>query len=180
MKKLVCFLMAASLVFALSACGEKAPEESQTEITAETPVVSPSESPSETESQPQTELNPIFADKVKDGTYEITVDSSSSMFNVIHCQLIVENGGMKAVMTMSGDGYGKVYMGTGEQALADTEENYIPFELDAEGKKTFTVPVEALDKEVQCAAWSLKKEKWYDRTLIFLSEGMAEDAFTEE
>lgn len=123
---------------------------------------------------------PIYADQLNNGTYEIIVDSSSSMFRVIHCALIVENGAMKATMTMSGDGYGMVYMGTGEEALADVQENYVPFVLDEVGAKTFTVPVEALDMELDCAAWSIRKEKWYDRTLIFMSDELPADALIVE
>lgn len=113
---------------------------------------------------------PIYAGGIADGTYEIEVDSSSSMFKVVKCELTVENGAMSAVMTLSGQGYGMLYMGTGEEALAAGEDAYIPFELDSEGAKTFTVPVEALDLEVDCAAWSIKKEQWYDRVLVFESD----------
>jgi|GEM_PF-140215 len=121
-------------------------------------------------------LKPIYASSLKDGSYLITLDSSSSMFRVIKCELIVENNAMKAIMTMSGSGYGMVYMGTGKEALLDTEENYIPFVLNEEGAKTFTVPVEALDMELDCAAWSIRKKKWYDRTLIFQSDDLPADA----
>lgn len=77
---------------------------------------------------------------------------------------------MTTDMTMSGQGYGFVYMGTREKADADAEKNFISFVLNEEGQKVFTVPVEALNMELDCAAWSIKKEKWYDRTLIFESE----------
>ncbi len=123
---------------------------------------------------------PIYANEIKNGTYEITVDSSSSMFHVVRCELIVENGNMNAIMTMSGKGYGMVYMGTGEEALADSEDSYIPFVLNEKGDKTFTVPVEALNTETDCAAWSIKKEKWYDRTLIFESDAIPTDALDWE
>lgn len=122
-------------------------------------------------------VSPVYAKDINDGTYEITVDSSASMFRVVKCELIVKGTQMHAVMTMSGQGYGMVYMGTGEEALADSEDSYIPFVLDENGGKTFTVPVEALNKETDCAAWSIKKEKWYDRTLIFESAGIPVEAF---
>ena len=125
-------------------------------------------------------LTPIYASALEDGIYPITVDSNASMFRVVECELIVENGEMQAIMTMSGDGYGMVYMGTSEEALADSEENYVPFVLDEVGAKTFTVPVEALDMELNCAAWSIKKEKWYDRVLIFQSDELPAGALIEE
>lgn len=123
---------------------------------------------------------PINADQIQDGTYEITVDSSSSMFNVVKCELTVENGAMSAVMTMSGQGYGMVFMGTGEQALAASEDQYIQAGQDADGAKTFTVPVEALNTDIDCAAWSINKEQWYDRVLVFRSDNIPADSLTLE
>lgn len=123
---------------------------------------------------------PIYADQIADGTYDITVESSSSMFKVVECQLVVENGAMNATMTMSGQGYGKLYMGTGEEAAQAGEEEYIPFVMDENGGKTFTVPVEALNQDTDCAAWSIKKEQWYDRVLVFESEQIPADALTLE
>lgn len=113
------------------------------------------------------------SEAVDNGTYHIEVESSSSMFRVVDCLLTVDDGAMTATMTMSGDGYGFVYLGTGEQAAADSESAYIPFVLDGQGAKTFTIPVSALDTEIDCAAWSIRKERWYDRTLVFRSESLA-------
>ena len=115
---------------------------------------------------------PITANKVADGTYPITVDSSSSMFRIVDAQLIVENGSMHCVMTLSGTGYGKLFMGTGDEAAAASEADFIPYVENAEGKYTYDVPVEALDEDTACAAWSIRKEQWYDRTLVFESAGV--------
>ena len=115
---------------------------------------------------------PITADKVADGTYPITVDSSSNMFRIVDAQLIVENGSMHCVMTLSGTGYGKLFMGTGDEAAAASEADFIPYVENAEGKYTYDVPVEALDEDTACAAWSIRKEQWYDRTLVFESAGV--------
>jgi len=123
---------------------------------------------------------PVYAKQIKDGRYEITVDSSSSMFRVVKCELIVEDGKMQAVMTMSGKGYGMVYMGRGEEALKASETEYIPFVLNENEEKTFTVPIEALNVETDCAAWSIKKEKWYDRTLVFKSDMIPSEALELE
>ena len=128
----------------------------------------------------ETEPPVIYADQIADGIYEIEVDSSASMFRVVECILTVENGTMTAAMTMSGQGYGYVYMGTRKEAELDTEENYIPFTQDESGGKVFTVPVEALNMELSCAAWSIRKETWYDRTLVFEAELIPADAFIQE
>ena len=124
-------------------------------------------------------MTPIDGSQVKDGVYDITVDSSSSMFQIVSCKLTVENGSMTAQMTMGGTGYLYVYMGTGEQAVNADESEYIPFVEDAAGAHTYTVPVEALDAGVPCAAFSKNKEKWYDRTLVFRADSLPTDAFAE-
>ena len=86
---------------------------------------------------------------------------------------------MTAQMTMGGTGYLYVYRGTGEQAANADESEYIPFDEDAAGAHTYTVPVEALDAGVPCAAFSKNKEKWYDRTLVFRADSLPTDAFAE-
>lgn len=110
--------------------------------------------------------------QIADGTYEITVDSSSSMFHVVKCILHVENGAMNAAMTMSGDGYGKVYMGTAQEA-AQAQGGHITVETDGQGNAVFTVPVAALNQEIPCAAWSVRKKIWYDRVLVFRSSAIS-------
>ena len=84
---------------------------------------------------------------------------------------------MSAVMTMSGTGYLKLYMGTGAEAEQASEADFIPFVENADGKHTFKVPVEALDKEINCSAFSRKKETWYDRVLVFCSGSLPAEAF---
>ena len=184
MKKMIVLLLAALL---LTGCGAAAPAETAADTMAPTETVA--ETVEETtqpetleETQPETTqpLTPIPADRLADGTYEITVDSSSSMFKVVKCLLKVENGTMTATMTMSGKGYGKLFMGTGEEALAAAEDQFIPFVLNEEGAKDFTVPVAALDRPTDCAAWSIKKEKWYDRVLVFESANLPAEAILAE
>lgn len=184
MKKSVILLFLLCLTMAFSACSTKKPSNdvpTQSGTTETSEGAAATKEPTQVDKVPEEDIvTPIYAEQLKEGSYLITVDSSSSMFRVIKCELLVENGAMTATMTMSGDGYGMVYMGTGEAALADTEETYVPFVLDEDGAKTFTVPVEALDMELDCAAWSIRKEKWYDRTLIFMSDELPADALIVE
>ena len=91
-------------------------------------------------------LTPVTVDQLKDGEYEIEVDSSSSMFKITACTLTVDDGQMTARMTMGGTGYLRVYMGTGEQAAAAAESDCIPYEENADGTHSFTVPVKALNR----------------------------------
>lgn len=166
MKKIsiLCFLII--VISSFSACSETAKEE----------IITEPESTQETVEK----LVPVFGDKIKNGTYEIAVESSSSMFRVVKCVLNVNDGDMTAKMTMSGQGYGKVYMGTSEEALNSEDAAHIPFVLNDSGEKTFTIPIDALNKEIDCAAYSIKKDKWYDRKLKFLAESLPKDAMITE
>lgn len=124
-------------------------------------------------------MTPISGDQIRDGVYPVIVNSSSSMFNVVACTLTVQDGVMTATMTMGGTGYLKVFMGTGEEALNAAEEDFIPYEEDADGVHSFTVPVPALDAPVDCAAFSKRKEMWYERQLLFRADSLPLDAFDE-
>jgi sirohydrochlorin cobaltochelatase len=117
-------------------------------------------------------MEPVYGSDIADGTYQITVDSSSAMFRITNCELKVKDGKMTAKMTMGGTGYLYVYMGTGEEAVKADETDYIPYEEQNDGTHTFTVPVEALDQEISCTAFSKRKEKWYDRTLVFRADSL--------
>lgn len=125
----------------------------------------------------ESESKPVYADSLNNGTYNIEVDSSSSMFRIVDCKLVVSDGKMTALMTMSGQGYGMVFPGTGEEALNADPSRHIDFTLNGDGQKVFELPVEALDTPIDCAAWSIKKEQWYDRKLVFKSETLPKEAF---
>ncbi len=124
-------------------------------------------------------MEPIYGDAVQDGVYEVVVDSSSSMFNIESCTLTVQEGEMSAVLTMGGTGYLYLYMGTAEEAAAAGEADYISFVENEEGQHTFTVPVEALDAGIDCAAFSKRKELWYDRVLCFRADSLPLDAMAK-
>ena len=119
---------------------------------------------------------PVYGKDIQDGTYSIEVESSSTMFKIADCQLTVEEDEMTAVMTLGGTGYLKLFMGTGEEAVEASQEEYIPYVENEEGQYTYEVPVEALDMGIDCAAFSKNKEKWYDRTLVFKSASLPQDA----
>ena len=82
------------------------------------------------------------------------------MFNVIDCKLTVKNGKMSAVLTLSGTGYDYLYMGTGAKAAETDKSAWIPYVVDKEGKYTYTVPIETLDKKIAVAAFSHNRQQW--------------------
>ena len=124
-------------------------------------------------------MTPVSADEIKDGEYDVQVDSSSNMFHITEAKLTAADGKMKARLTLSGSGYGKVFMGTGEAAAKADEADYIQAEESPDGKNVFEIPVEALDKGIDCAAYSKKKETWYDRTLVVRADSLPADAYKE-
>lgn len=120
---------------------------------------------------------PVSAESLNPGSYDVAVDCSSSMFRIDACTLTVADGAMTAALKMHSESYLYVYPGTAEEAAAADSKDYIEPEIDAEGNRIFTIPVEALDAGVSCAAYSKNKELWYDRTLCFRADSLPEDAF---
>lgn len=133
--------------------------------------------------EPQTvgeaDMTPVTADQIQDGVYAVTVDSRSSMFRITACTLAVTDGKMTAKMTMSGTGYKCVYMGTAAEAAADNGASAIDYTENADGTHSFTVPVAALDQPLDCAAFSAKKEKWYDRQILFRADSLPDEAWRD-
>lgn len=185
MKKYIS-IIAVCAVLMLSGCANNnASQAAQSDVSAAESVSAPTAEAvptadtvptAETGPTEEPEVSGLTAADILDGSYEITVDSSSTMFNITKCVLSVSDGKMTAVMTMHGKGYLYLFMGKGEDAV---ESGYIPFVEDAEGSHTFTVPVPALDVPVDCAAFSKNKEKWYDRTLVFRSDLIPAESFAD-
>lgn len=123
---------------------------------------------------------PIGVDSLVEGTYPVTVASSSSMFSIESAELTVKEDHMYAALTMKGTGYLYLFMGTPEEAVNAGEKEYLPFAENADGVHTFTIPVEALDKGIDCAAFSKRKEKWYARTLVVRSDSLPISAWKDD
>ena len=169
-KKILCAALAAVMVLAAAtSCGKKSgPDMSQVADSSEMTTV---------EDVVDEGMTPVTADMLKDGTYEVTMRSSSSMFKVDKAELTVSSGAMEAKLFMHSDSYGYMFAGTAQEA--SKSDDYIPFEKSGEGG-TFTIPVEALDAGISAAAFSNNKEKWYDRTLLFEAASLPDDAFLEK
>lgn len=187
MKKINTIFAAAVLVFSLLAtgCGAGAdlPAAGSGTVMAETGEITETAEIAEVAETLETAetvgMEPVYGEQIKDGIYSIKVDSSSSMFRITECKLTVQDGTMHAVMTMGGTGYLKLYMGTGEVAVEASEDVFIPYIETAEGLHTFEVPVEALDQEIDCSAFSKNKETWYDRILVFRADSLPADAYAD-
>lgn len=193
-KKLATLTLAAILIMgAFAGCTSSSQDASENSDSSDTETAQTAETDSEDNSDQiassdemttiedvvEEGMVPIYGTDIKDGVYSVEVSSSSSMFNIVDCELTVENGTMTAVMTMSGTGYRYIYMGTGEEAVNADESQYIPYVEDDNGAHTFTVPVDALDAGIPCTAFSDNKEKWYDRTILFRADSLPTDAFQD-
>ena len=124
-------------------------------------------------------MEEISADKVKEGTYHIDVDSSSSMFKIADCELTAADGTLTAKLTINSKSYDHLFAGTAEEAAQADEASFIEPEETDEGR-VFTFPVEALDRKVNCAAFSHKKQLWYDRVLVFRADSLPEGVVPEK
>ena len=122
-------------------------------------------------------MTEVKADALNIGNYYISVDSSSSMFKIANCILHVGEDGMTADIIIDSKSYDALYMGTEDEAKSAAET--IKYTENASGQSVFNVPVEALDKEIQCAALSAKKQEWYGRTLVFRADSLPDTAFKE-
>ena len=117
-----------------------------------------------------------YADEIEDGVYEIEADTSSSMFRIVRTVLTVKDGNMSAVITLSGKGYLRLFMGTGAQAVEADPSDYAEYREDEEGAYTYEIPVEALDATLECTGFSKRKEKWYDHQICFMTSSLPEGA----
>ncbi len=172
-QKLSLLLCLALLLGILVACGQNTEPPAGSEKLA----VADASQMTEVEDVVQPGMVPVPATDLVDGTYPVAVDCSSSMFRIDACDLTVEDGKMTASIKMDSESYLYVYPGTAEEAAKADSADYVAPEIDGDGLHVFTIPVEALDAGVSCAAFSKNKELWYDRTLCFRADSLPLEAF---
>ena len=120
-------------------------------------------------------MTPVSGNMIKDGEYIVGTECSSSFCHIEEAKLTVKDGKMTALLTMSSSSYLLVYPGTAEEAAAAPYEDYIP-SVEIDTWDTFTIPVEALDTELDLAAFSKKKKKWYPRKILFHAADLPADS----
>ena len=124
-------------------------------------------------------MTPVSGNMIKDGEYIVGTECSSSFFHIEEARLTVKDGKMTALLTMSSSSYLLVYPGTAVEAAAAPYEDYIP-SVEIDTWDTFTIPVEALDAELDLAAYSKKKKKWYPRKILFHASDIPADSLLFE
>jgi sirohydrochlorin cobaltochelatase len=112
--------------------------------------------------------NPDGKTALADGVYAIQVECEQSMFKIDRCTLTVKDGAMTAQLVLGSDSFDKMFAGTA--AAAKLAKDGVVDGLSADGETTFTLPVAELDKPLDYAAHSVRKDAWYDRTLTFLAD----------
>ena len=120
---------------------------------------------------------PVYAKDVKDGTYQAEMRTSSTFFRVAETKLTVKKNRMTAVLLIGSNSYKCVYPGTAEKAAKAPLKEYIMAEETDLGT-TFEIPVEALNKEIDLAAFSRRKKKWYDRKVLSDAASRPESALS--
>ena len=146
---------------------------------ADSPAVADASQMAAMEGVVESGMRPVYAEDLVDGEYDIAFKCSSSMFRIDSALLKVHDGQMEAVLTMGSKSFLYVWSGSAEEAAAAPESAWIaPVEAE-DGRQTYTIPVEALDAPIPCAAYSKNKELWYDRTLLFRADSLPMEAFRE-
>ena len=184
MKKYAALLLAALLALAPAPFGGRAladtagtsATESSGDAGAEADAVASEEELSSRKEVGREGMEPVTADQLENGSWPIEVDTDTSMFRVADAILMVDNGTMTAKLTLGGKGYEKLYMGTAEEAAAAADADCAFYEENADGSFAYTVEVPVLNAEVDCAAWSIRKEKWYGHKIVFEADTLPEGA----
>ena len=184
MKKYMALVLAALLALAPAPFGGRAladtagtsAAESSGDAGAEADAVASEEELSSRKEVGREGMEPVTADQLENGSWPIEVDTDTSMFRVADAILMVDNGTMTAKLTLGGKGYEKLYMGTAEEAAAAADADCAFYEENADGSFAYTVAVPVLNAEVDCAAWSIRKEKWYGHKIVFEADSLPEGA----
>ncbi len=112
--------------------------------------------------------NPDGKERLADGVYAIEVECEQSMFKIDSCTLTVKDGKMTAQLVLGSESFDKMFVGTA--SAAGLAQEGVVDGVKADGKTTFTLAVAELDKPLDYAAHSAKKDTWYDRTLTFQAD----------
>lgn len=191
MKKRIIALSVLTMLV-LASCGTKKDNSQQSSTSATTAPQTTAATTAETTTEATTEhvtaaqnevgfegMTEVNINELNMGNYNVSVDSSSSMFKIAGCILHVSDHDMIADIIIDSKSYDALFMGTEDEAKNAAESDRITYTTNEKGQSVFTVPVEALDKEIQCAALSAKKQEWYGRTLVFRADSLPDTAFKE-
>lgn len=118
---------------------------------------------------------PVYPRDIEEGEYEVEAECDSPYFKVQDAVLTVKDGEMTLRFVIPSLSYLYVYPGTAKEARYADESAWVPRE-EGEGESIFEIPVEALDQEVSCAAYSKARKKWYPRNIVVYASSLPSDA----
>ena len=120
-------------------------------------------------------MTPVYPEDFKEGTYDVEALSTSQYFKITDAKITNDGRKLKAVITLSSTSYAYVYPGTAEEAAGADKSEWIAAD-ESTGYGQFTLEAEALNYEMPCAAYSKKKDRWYDRDIAFMADSLPDDA----
>ena len=120
-------------------------------------------------------MTPISASEVKNGSFDIMVLSSSRFFKPELSSITSKDGELAALVNMKSKSYKYIYLGTAEEASKADESQLIPVTIDGEHSH-FEIPLKSLNSDVPCAAFSIKRQKWYNRNIVFDASSLPDKA----
>ena len=101
--------------------------------------------------------------------------SSSRFFKPELSSITSKDGELAALVNMKSKSYKYVYLGTAEEASKADESQLIPVTIDGEHSH-FEIPLKSLNSDVPCAAFSIKRQKWYNRNIVFDASSLPDKA----
>lgn len=117
-------------------------------------------------------MTPISGAAVAEGEYPVAVASSSTFFKVLDAVLQVRGGELTLSFSIGSDSYGRVC----RASAADAETGpWIEGEAVPGGTR-FTVPVPGLNQPFELAAYSRRRQRWYDRWLLVDAASLPREA----
>ena len=120
-------------------------------------------------------MTPVAAAALNDGTYEVTVSSSSSMFKPRNATITVADGKITATFDLS-KAYTWFFVGAIEEIADADSAAFLKGTATEDGLWNYTVEIEALDEGIACSAYSQNRDKWYPELILFRADSLPEGA----
>ena len=114
-------------------------------------------------------LEPVGADKLNEGGYDISVLSGSEQFRIKSSKLMVVGNALQLVIDVEGTAYSKMVLGKAADAASASA---VDGEPNDNGGVTFRIPVKSLNEVIECAAYADEYGKWFDRTLLAKADSL--------
>lgn len=123
---------------------------------------------------------PVYGRDVADGTYPVDVESACEQFQAVAAKLTADGGVLSAELTLSGTDCIGLFFGSAEEAARAERTQWIVTRETVQGNTACTLPVDALDRAIPCAFYSLAKGAWVDNQLLFDASALPGEALLIE